>query len=45
MNLFFHENLMLPKGTFLAVLVTQIPVCFNKKNSLQATNSKMMQKM
>ena len=22
---------MLPKCTFLAVLVTQIPVCFNKK--------------
>ena len=29
--IFFHENLMLPKGTFLAVLVTQIPICFNKK--------------
>ena len=31
MNLFFHENFMLPNCTFLAVLVTQIPVCFNKK--------------
>ena len=29
--IFFHLNFILPKLTFFAVLVTQIPVCFDKK--------------
>ena len=28
----FHLNFILPKCTFLAVLVTQIPVCFDKRS-------------
>ena len=44
-SFFFSFNFHIAKIHIFAVLVTQLPVCFDKKRiNFQATNSEMMQK-